>query len=159
MTVRKFFTLEPEEEFLGVIRPSLWALMPRILGAFVCIVFPFIFWSSLLNLGVIFGGCLGTVSLVAGIVEIRDVRRRYLENGVYITSQRAIDVCAGRKSFRITSLLWKEVEKISVARKGISSIIGYGHVCIRGVDDDGFSLIVGPVWKPDLVVTALPKVQ
>ena len=159
MTVRKFFTLEPEEEFLGVIRPSLWTLIPRILCAFVFIVFPFVFWSSLLNLGVIFGGCLGAISLMAGIIELRDVRRRYLENGVYITSLRAIDVRAGRKSFRITALLWKEVEKISVARKGVSSMIGYGHVYIRGSDIDGFSLVVGPVWKPDLVVTALPKVQ
>jgi len=44
-------------------------------------------------------------------------------------------------------------------RKGVFSLIGYGHVCIRGADTDGYSLIVGPVWKPDLVIGVLPKVQ
>ena len=159
MSTRKFFTLEPDEEFLGVVRPSLWLLVPRILIAFVFIVFPFVFWSSLLNLGVIFGGFLVAISLMVGTIEIRDIRRRYLENGVYITSLRAIDVHAGRKVFRVTELFWKEVEKISVARQGISACIGYGHVTIRGADVDGFSLVVGPLWKPDLVVSALPKVQ
>lgn len=159
MIARKFFTLEPNEEFLGVLRPSLWSLVPRICSAFVLIVFPFAFWQSLLNIGVLFGGCLGAISLIAGVMEIRDVRRRYLENGVYITSLRAIDVHAKRRSFRVTELFWKEVEKVSVLRKGISSLMGYGHVWIRGIDADGFSLVVGPVWKPDLVALALPRVQ
>lgn len=159
MIQRKFFTLEPDEEFLGVIRPSLWSLTPRILSALVLIVFPFAFWSSLLYLGVLFGGLLGAVSLTIGTIQLRDTRRQYLENGVYITSRRAIDVHAKRKSFRITELSWDVVEKVVAMRKGLSSMIGYGHVCIRGADEDGFSLIVGPVWKPDLVIGALPKVQ
>lgn len=159
MIQRKFFTLEPDEEFLGVIRPSLWSLTPRILAAFVLVVFPFVFWSSLLYLGVFFGGFLGALSLLVGTIHLRDTRRSYLENGIYITSRRAIDVHAKRKSFRVTELPWSVVEKIVAMRKGLSSMIGYGHVCIRGADEDGFSLIVGPVWKPDAVVSALPKVQ
>lgn len=157
MIQRKFFTLEPDEEFLGVLRPSLWLLVPRILAAFVLIVFPFVFWSPLLRLGVMFGGLLGVLSFVIGTVQLRDTRRQYLENGIYITSRRAIDVHARRKSFRATELSWDVVEKIVTMRKGLSAMIGYGHVCIRGADEDGFSLIVGPVWKPDLVVGALPK--
>lgn len=159
MTVRKFFTLEPEEEFLGVIRPSLWVFVPSILSSFVFIVFPFIFWSSLLNLGLVFGACLSILSFFIGIVEVRDIRRKYIENGVFVTSLRAIDVRAARKSFQVTELSWKEVEKISSSRRGISSLFGYGHIIIRGADADGFSLRIGPVWKPDLVVAALPKVQ
>ncbi len=159
MIQRKFFALEPEEEFLGVIRPSLWSLALRILSALVLIVFPFAFWSSLLYLGVLFGGLLGVLSLIVGTIQLRDTRRHYLENGVYITSRRAIDVHAKRKSFRVTELQWNVVEKIVATRKGLSSIIGYGHVCIRGANEDGFSLIVGPVWKPDAVIGALPKVQ
>ncbi|MEK7632166.1 MAG: hypothetical protein AAB473_00035 [Patescibacteria group bacterium] len=159
MIQRKFFTLEPDEEFLGVIRPSLWLLTPRILSALVLIVFPFAFWSSLLYLGVLFGGLLAAISLVIGTTQLRDTRRQYLENGIYITSRRAIDVHAKRKSFHATELSWNVVEKIVAMRKGFSSMIGYGHVCIRGADEDGFSLIVGPVWKPDLVIGALPKVQ
>lgn len=159
MIQRKFFTLEPDEEFLGVIRPSLWSLVPRILSALVLIVFPFVFWASLLYLGVLFGGFLGAISLMVGTIQLRDIRRSYLENGVYITSRRAIDVHARRKSFRVTELPWSVVEKVVAMRKGLSSMIGYGHVCIRGADEDGFSLIVGPVWKPDTVITALPKVQ
>lgn len=159
MIQRKFFALEPDEEFLGVIRPSLWSLVPRILAAFVLIVFPFAFWSSLLHLGVLFGGLLGVLSLVIGTTQLRDIRRRYLENGVYVTSRRAIDVHAGRKSFRVTELSWNAVEKIVAMRKGLSAMVGYGHICIRGADEDGFSLVIGPVWKPDAVITALPKVQ
>ena len=159
MIQRKFFTLESDEEFLGVIRPSLWSLTPRILAAFVLIVFPFAFWSSLLHLGVLFGGLLAVISLVVGATRLRDTRRQYLENGIYITSRRAIDVHARRRSFRVTELSWDVVEKIVAMRKGLSSMIGYGHVCIRGADEDGFSLIVGPVWKPDAVITALPRVQ
>lgn len=159
MIQRKFFTLEPDEEFLGVIRPSLWSRTPRILAAFVLIVFPFAFWSSLLHLGVLFGGLLGVISLAVGITQLRDTRRQYLENGIYITSRRAIDVHAKRKSFRVTELSWDVVEKIVAMRKGLSSMIGYGHICIRGADEDGFSLMIGPVWKPDLVIGALPKVQ
>ncbi len=159
MIQRKFFTLEPDEEFLGVIRPSLWSLTPRILAALVLIVFPFVFWSSLLYLGVFFGGFLGALSFMIGTTQLRDTRRSYLENGMYITSRRAIDVHSKRKSFHVTELSWSVVEKIVAMRKGLSSMIGYGHVCIRGADEDGFSLIVGPVWKPDAVVSALPKVQ
>lgn len=159
MTQRKFFTLEPDEEFLGVIRPSLWALTPRIVSAFVLIGFPFAFWSSLLNVGVIFGGFLGAISLTIGMMQLRDTRRQYLENGIYITSRRAIDVHAKRQSFRVTEISWNVVERIVAMRKGFSSTIGYGHICIRGADEDGFSLMVGPVWKPDAVIGALPKVQ
>ena len=159
MIQRKFFTLEPDEEFLGVIRPSLWSHAPRILAALVLIVFPFAFWSSLLHLGVLFGGLLSIVSLSIGTVQLRDTRRQYLENGIYITSRRAIDVHAKRKAFRVTELSWDVVDKVIAMRKGLSSMVGYGHVCIRGADEDGFSLIIGPVWKPDLVIDALPKVQ
>ncbi len=156
---RKFFTLEPEEEFLGVLRPSLWTLLPRIFAALVLVAFPFAFWSSLLSAGLIFGGCIAAASLFIGMRSLRDTRRSYLENGVYITSRRAIDVFAGRSAFRVTEILWSDVDHIRVARKGISSMIGYGHVHIRGTNDDGFSLVAGPLWKPDLVVTALPRVQ
>ena len=158
MIQRKFFTLEPDEEFLGIIRPSLWWLTPKILSALVLIVFPFAFWSSLLYVGVLFGGVLGMISLIIGTGQLRDIRRHYLENGIYITSRRAIDVHAKRKSFHVTELSWDVVEKIVAMRKGVSSMIGYGHICIRGADEDGFSLIVGPVWKPDLVIGALPKI-
>ncbi len=161
MTQRKFFTLEPTEEFLGVIRPSLWTLTPRVLAALVLVVFPFAFWPSLLTIGILFGGVLGAISCIAGVLVLRDVRRHYLENGVYLTSHRAIDVHARRRSFRTTELLWSNVEKVAAMYHGVSSIIGYGHVCIRGADVDGFSLVVGPVWKPDVLIPALPvlKVQ
>ncbi len=159
MRQRKFFTLEPDEEFLGVIRPSLWTLSPRILSALVCVVFPFAFWSSLLALGVLFGGVLGATSCIVGTLVLRDVRRHYLENGIYLTSQRAIDVYARRRSFRVTELPWKSVENVAAMYRGIPSMIGYGHVCIRGADTDGFSLVIGPVWKPDLLIPVLPSLK
>ena len=156
--IKKFFTLEASEEFLGVIRPSLWLLTPRILSSMMLIMFPFLFWQSLLSLGVIFGGILGTSALVTGTISLRDVRRQYLENGVYITSLRLIDVHARRRSFRVTELLWSQVVSVTTPRKGISGFLGYGSIFAQGNNDVGYSFLMTPIWKPELVVSALPRV-
>lgn len=156
--IKKFFTLEPGEEFLGVIRPSLWVLAPRVLASLALICFPFIFWKSLLGIGIFFGGPLGIAALVVGTIALRDVSRHYLENGVYVTNRRAIDVHARRSSFRVTELVWSSVDELSAPRKGVVGMLGYGSVHIRGNADVGFSLVVAPVWRPHLVIEALPRV-
>jgi hypothetical protein len=156
--IKKFFTLASGEEFLGVIRPSLWLLTPRMLASLVLIGFPFLFWQSLLSLGLVFGAGLGVVALVAGTVSLRDVRRQYLENGVYVTSERIIDVHAHRRSFRVTELTWKQVKKVTAPRRGFSGLLGYGAIMVQGTDDAEFSLLVTPVWRPELVLNALPQV-
>lgn len=159
MRQRKFFTLDADEEFLGVIRPSLWTLVPRTLAAFTLVLFPVVFWSSLLNLGVLFGGCLGAISILIGGTILADTRRYYVDNGVYLTSRRAIDICASRRNVRSRELLWANVEKMLATRKGVVGLCGYGTVHIRGTKAEGFSLVIHPVWKPDLVVAFLPRVQ
>jgi hypothetical protein len=155
---RKFFTLEPSEEFLGVIRPSLWTLAPRALSALVLIAFPFAFWPALLRLGTVVGAAFGVAALCVGVATLRDLRRRYLENGVYLTSLRAIDVFARRRSVRVTQLLWSDIEAITATKKGPTGMIGYGSLLIKGTEVQGYSLFVGPIWKPDLVRTSLPRV-
>ena len=155
---RKFFTLQQHEEFLGVIRPSLWVLVPRILAAFVLMSFPFFFWQSLLALGVVFGVMLGGVSLSVGTVVLRDIHRQYLENGVYVTSQRCIDVHARKRSFRVMELPLSHVKAITAPRRGIFGLFGYGAIYMEGNDIIGFSLLVTPVWRPELVLHMLPQV-
>ncbi len=156
--MKKFFILTSGEEFLGVIRPSLWLLTPRILASIVLIGFPFLFWQSLLLLGFVFGAVLGIVALAIGTITLRDVRRQYLENGVYVTSERIIDVHARRRSFRVTELSWKHVKKVTAPRKGISGILGYGAIMVQGNDGAEYSLLVTPVWRPELVLNTLPQV-
>ncbi len=155
---KKFFVLTSGEEFLGVIRPSLWLLTPRILASIVLIGFPFLFWQSLLSIGLVFGGALGIAALAIGTVSLRDVRRQYLENGVYVTSERLIDVHARRRSFRVTELPWKHIRKITAPRRGIFGFFGYGAILMEGNDDAGYSFLITPVWRPELVLTTLPQV-
>lgn len=154
---RKFFTLEPGEEFVGVIRPSLWSLAPRVLASLVLIGFPFLFWPSLIARGMFFGGFLAAAALVAGMISLRDIRRHYLENGVYVTSLRLFDVHAKRRSFRVTELHWSDVVGVESPRRGMRGLLGYGAIHVRGNETVGFSLLVTPVWKPELVRDALPK--
>ncbi|MFA6017585.1 MAG: hypothetical protein WCT28_04690 [Patescibacteria group bacterium] len=156
--IKKFFTLAPGEEFLGVIRPSLWALVPRMLVSLVLIGFPFLFWQSLMSLGFMFGGLLGISALIIGTISLRDIRRQYLENGVYVTSIRVIDVYARRRSFRVTELLWTDVKEVTAPCSGIRGFLGYGTVFLHGNEGVGYSLMVTPVWKPELVMDALPRV-
>lgn len=156
--IKKFFALAPGEEFLGVIRPSLWALAPRMLASLVLIGFPFLFWQSLMSLGLVFGCLLGAGALIIGTISLRDIRRQYLENGVYITSARVIDVYARRKSFRVTELLWTDVREVTAPCSGVAGFFGYGTVFLQGDEAIGYSLMVTPVWKPGLVVDALPRV-
>ena len=127
--------------------------------ALTLMTFLCLFWASFLNLGVLFGGCLGVACVVFGVGCLRDIRRQYLENGLYITSRRVLDVHATRRSFRTTALSWSAVENITTVHHGLLSVIGYGAVCVRGADAEGFSLVVDGVWKPDLVVASLAKVQ
>lgn len=155
---RKFFTLEAGEEFIGVIRPSLWTLTPRALSALTLVAFPFAFWPALLRLGTVFGAAFGVAVFCVGMAILRDLRRRYLENGVYLTSLRAIDVFAGRRSVRITQLLWSDVEAVTTITRGPVGMIGYGSLMLKGTEAQGYSLLVSPLWKPDLVRTLLPRV-
>ncbi len=155
---RKFFTLQPTEEFLGVIRPSLWVLVPRILAALVLIGFPFLFWQSLFARDLFFGSALGLIALGVGTTVLRDVRRHYLENGVYVTSERLIDVYARRRSFRVTELAFDRVKKITAPRLRVLGMFGYGALFMEGHEDIGYSFLVTPVWRPDLVLHALPQV-
>lgn len=155
---RKFFTLEPGEEFLAVLRPSLWTLAPRAFSALTLVAFPFAFWPALLRLGTVFGAAFGVTVLCVGVAVLRDLRRRYLENGVYLTSLRAIDVLARRRSFRVTQLLWTDVEAVTATKRGPMGMIGYGSLLMKGTEAPGYSLLVGPLWKPDLVRTLLPRV-
>lgn len=155
---RKFFTLEPGEEFIGVIRPSMWYYTPRILASLFLVILPFLFWSSLLASGFIFGAVIAIVSFIAGMVTLRDVRRYYLENGVYVTSLRLIDVFAGRRSCRIVELPWSSVVGVDILRRGLFGFFGYGSCTVRGNDDVGFSIVVSPIWRPHLVAQALPEV-
>lgn len=155
---RKFFILEPGEEFLGVIRPSMWSLTPRILASLVLIGFPFFLWSSLMSRGIFFGGILAALSFIAGMVSLRDIRRHYLENGVYVTSVRLIDVHAKRRSFRAVELPWASVVGVDAPRGGVRGLFGYGMIHVRGNEDIGFSLVITPVWKPEMVRDALPRV-
>lgn len=156
--IKKFFVLTSGEEFLGVIRPSLWLLTPRILASMVLIGFPFLFWQSLLSIGLAFGAALGVVALAIGTISLRDVRRQYLENGVYITSERVIDIHAHRRSFRATELAWSQVKRVTAPRRGIAGFLGYGAIVMQGNDDAEFSLLVTPVWRPELVLNTLPQV-
>lgn len=156
--MKKFFVLASGEEFLGVIRPSLWVLAPRILASMVLIGFPFLFWQSLLTLGLVFGAALGVGALAVGTVSLRDIRREYLENGVYVTSERIIDVHARRRSFRATALTWKQVQNVTAPRKGIAGVFGYGAIVVQGTERAEFSLLVTPVWRPELVLNTLPQV-
>lgn len=155
---RKFFTLEPGEEFLGVVRPSLWTLAPRALSALTLIAFPFAFWPALLRLGTVAGAVFGVAVVCVGIATLRDLSRRYLENGVYLTSSRAIDVFARRRSVRVMQLLWGDVEKIIATKRGPIGVIGYGSLMLKGSEAQGYSLLISPLWKPDLVRTSLPRV-
>lgn len=156
--IKKFFALKPGEEFIGVIRPSLWVLVPRMLASVVLIGFPFLFWQSLMALGLVFGAVLGVFALAIGTVSLRDIRRQYLENGVYITSERVIDVHARRRSFRVTELSWMQVKKVTAPRNGVFGLLGYGAIVMHGNDEVAYSLHVMPVWRPDLVLTTLPQV-
>ncbi len=155
---RKFYTLEPGEEFIGILRPSLWTLVPRALASLVLIIFPFVFWPALLHFGIFLGGAIGAGVFAVGLFALRDIRRFYLENGLSITSERVIDVYAKRRSFKVTELSWKNIDKILVERSGFFGMIGYGSLLLKGVDDVGYSLIVRPLWKPDLVRLSLPRV-
>lgn len=155
---RKFFTLEAGEEFIGVVRPSLWTLAPRALSALTLIAFPFAFWPALLRLGTVFGAAFGVAVLCVGVAVLRDLRRQYLENGVYLTSLRAIDVFARRRSVRVTQLLWSDVEAVTATKRGPIGMIGYGSLMLKGTEAQGYSLLVTPLWKPDLVRTSLPRV-
>lgn len=156
--IKKFFVLTSGEEFLGVIRPSLWLLTPRILASIVLIGFPFLFWQSLLSIGLVFGVLLGILALGIGTVSLRDVRRQYLENGVYVTSERLIDVHARRRSSRVTELSWKQIQKVTAPRRGISGLLGYGAIVMQGNADAEYSFLVTPVWRPELVLNTLPQV-
>lgn len=158
MRTRKFFTLEDNEEFIGVLRPSLWSLAPRSIAALILIAFPFTFWPSLLHWGVLVGGCFGVIIAGAGVAILRDLRRHYLENGIYLTSKRALDVFARRKNVRVVELRWNAIEKTFAERKGIRSWLGYGSMIMKGSEKEGFSLVITPLWKPELVATALAKV-
>ncbi len=158
MTQRKFFTLEPEEEFLGVIRPSLWTLGPRILAWTVLLVFPFAVWQSFLSLGVV-GVVLAGASCLVGVLGLRDLRRHYLENGIYLTSLRAIDVYASRRRFRVTELRWARVHQVCAERRGVWSWVGYGTLWIHGVPEEAFSFAIRPLWRADLVTDMVRKVH
>lgn len=158
MTQRKFFTLEPDEEFLGVIRPSLWTLGPRILTWMMLLVFPFAVWQSFLSLGVL-GVVLGGTSCIVGALGMRDIRRHYLENGIYLTSLRAIDVHASRRAFRVAELRWQRVHQVQTERAGVWSWFGYGAFWIHGVPDEAFSLVVQPLWRAHLVTDMVRKVH
>ncbi len=155
---RKFFTLEPGEEFLGVLRPSVLTLIPRASVIVLCLVFPVFFWGPLLQFGLLPGLAMSIGLVVWGAVMLRGLQRRYVENGVYLTSYRALDVYVGWRAVRVTELRWANVEQTAVLRRGIASRFGYGHICVRGADPDGYSLLVGPLWNPDAVCMLLPKV-
>jgi hypothetical protein len=158
MTHRKFFSLEPGEEFFGVIRPSMWALVPRSLALLALVVLPLTLWSSFLGFQVVgLGSAL--LSMIIGIVGLRDIRRYYLENGLYITNFRAIDVFAKRKRTRVTEIRWTRVHSVHAVRRGISSLFGYGAVWVYGIPEEQFSLVIQPVWKPDLVTDIVRKVH
>ena len=155
---RKFYSLEPGEEFIGVLRPSLWTLTPRVLASMMFIIFPFIFWPSLLHFGFILAGIMGAGIFSIGLFSLRDLRRHYLENGVSITSLRAIDVYAKRKNFKNTEIKWLNVQSVVTEKNGLMGLIGYGSLWIKGGEDVGYSIVIRPLWKPDLVQKALPKV-
>ncbi len=155
---KKFFDLHAGEEFLGVIRPSLWLLTPRMLASMVLIGFPFLFWQSLLSLGLVFGIVLGITALVIGTISLRDVRRQYLENGVYVTSERIIDVHARRRSSRVTELAWMQVKSVTAPRRGVFGVLGYGAIVMQGNDNALYSFRIAPVWRPELVLHTLPQV-
>ncbi len=158
MTQRKFFALEANEEFLGVIRPSLWSLVPRSFVLLVLITFPIAVWPSFLRLG-FSGVVIGVAAVVVGIMGLRDLRRHYLDNGIYLTSLRAIDVHAKRRSVRVTELRWHRVHEVTSVRQGIRSLVGYGALWIHGVPEEEFSLVIRPLWRPELVTDVVRKVH
>jgi hypothetical protein len=67
-------------------------------------------------------------------------------------------VFAHRRSVRVTQLLWSDVEAVTATKQGPIGLIGYGSLMLKGTAAQGYSLLVSPLWKPDLVRTSLPRV-
>jgi hypothetical protein len=155
---RKFFTLAPGEEYIGVIRPSAWSVVPRACVGLIFVILPFFLWPSFLAYGVLVGGICGVASFFFGIWRLRDIRRHYLDNGVYVTNQRCLDVRATSRSFHVTELWWKQIAGIDVVQRGLFGVVGYGSLFFRGTDEVGFSFLVAPLWNPELVRRVLPRV-
>lgn len=155
---RKFFTLESGEEFLGVLRPSVLTLVPRASASVMCLVFPVFFWGPLLRFGLLPWLFISVGLMAWGALTLRSLQRRYEEHGVYLTSHRALDVYTGWRTVRVTELRWADVEKTAVVRRGMASRLGYGHICLRGADPDGYSFLVGPLWNSDAVCALIPRV-
>lgn len=155
---RKLFSPNEGETLLGVLRPSLWTVVPRTLVSGALILFPFVFLFPLLTLGPL-GLVMGACMILLGLYRMTKARSRWLYSALYITDKRVVDLYMRGKQPYQEELVWQDIDEITMRRSIMGWILGFGTIRLDGTDDAEMTIELRAISNPKIVQNFLLEVQ
>lgn len=155
---RKLFLPHEGETLLGVLRPSLWTVVPRSLVSGALIVFPFVVLFPLISLGPL-GLLIGAGMTLIGLYRMSKTRNRWLYSALYITDKRVVDVYLRGQQPYEEELVWQDIDEMTMRRSLFGWMFGFGTIRLEGTEDAEMSIELRAIPNPKVVQNFLLEVQ